>query len=296
MAASVILIFLGAFIFSLFILQKALPGFASQQKYSKRTLQIASELSTAGQQKGLENFLLNKVVPWCKKILGIEYILGPKMKNMVEVVGEYPSVEAMLVKKLIRSAIFALPTLFLLVISPTLLITYPVAVGIAFYRDVKDTKKSFEKLQREITKDLPMLIDKLMIALETGKPFIQVFQEVEQTSGPKLKHLLRRLNANMQYMRTEEALEIFAKETTVPVMLQFSTAVKIGIQQGYESAAAYFDDIKVELRQLRRVALEELTKGKPEQAQLYTFLMIIVALGSVIFVLVQVFGKLQQIF
>ncbi|BFH18231.1 hypothetical protein J6TS7_20830 [Paenibacillus dendritiformis] len=295
MVISSVFVFIGIFLVTLISLQGWIPGFENQKKYSSRTVQLAMEMSGSLKQTGLVNFLMEKAFPQIKKIFGIEYLLGPKMKNMVEVLGEYSTVEEMIAKKFVRSVLFSLPTLLLIVVAPALAIAFPINAAILFVRDVRDTKKSFEKMQREITKDLPMLIDKIMIALETGKPFIHVFQEVEQSSGPKLKRLLGRLNANMQYMRFHEAMEIFAKETTIPVMMQFSTAVKIGIEQGYESAIEYFDDIKTEISQLRRIAIEELTKGKPGQAQLYTFLMIFVALGSVGIVVYQIFGQLGKI-
>ncbi|GAC42082.1 hypothetical protein [Paenibacillus popilliae] len=288
-------VFLGLFIIAFILMRLYLPGFEQQDKHSQRARQLAKEMSRVAQQKGLIPFLVMRVFPLLKKFLGIEYLFGPKMINMVKVVGEYASVEEMLAQKLLRSIMFALPAIVLMFMSPVLIIAFPLAALVLLLRDVQDTQKSFKTLQRQITKDLPPLIDKIMMALETGKPFIQVFQEVEQTSGPKLQHLLQRLNANMQNMRPQEALEIFAKETTIPVMLQFSTAVKIGLEQGYENAKGYFDDIKVEISELRMVALEELTKGKPEQAQLYTFLMIIVGLGSVGFVIYHVFGQLGKL-
>ena len=75
-------------------------------------------------------------------------------------------------------------------------------------------------------------------------------------------------------MRPTQALDIFADSFKMPVVTKFTSAVKIALEYGYESAESYFQTIEQDIMEVRRVAIEELTKSKPEKAyQLYMILM-----------------------
>src|SRR5690606_28331223 len=173
------------------------------------------------------------------------------------------------------------------------ILAMPLFSILAFFVMLGGIKKSYQKRQREIVKDLPKLIFKLMVTLETGRPFIGALQRLEETSGPRMRKMLGRLNANIQVMGIGRAIDQFAYETGVPVMREFAAAVKVGVHNGYSEAKEHFDSIKNELRELRLAALRETTRSNPEKVKFLYMLLALHAFGAVLIAFYAIFTQIQ---
>ncbi|NHN34887.1 hypothetical protein [Paenibacillus agricola] len=276
-----------------------LPDFKRSQMYSSmanRLLKSEAEHQRAKQGK-MESFIAYSLIPKIQKRINIELLFGRNIRTMHDLLNTKSTFEVMLAAKLVKAILYSIPTLVLPLVTGEMLfsLAYPASVIFTFFYEVKGIRNRFQGMQRTITKDLPLLIDKMMIALEAGKPFITVFQELEKNTTGRMNFLLKRLNGNILNMKPEEAIQLFAKETTIPVMMQFASAVKIGINNGYEEAKAYFDDIKEEILDLRKIALEQITSSKPKRVAVLNALLIFCSLVAVFLSMYEVLKKVNSI-
>ncbi|GIO79646.1 hypothetical protein J6TS7_32560 [Paenibacillus dendritiformis] len=134
-----------------------------------------------------------------------------------------------------------------------------------------------------------------MIALETGKSFLSVFQQVAEDCDPLLGEMLKRLIANAQNMPMRDALQLFAKEVDLPVMYDFISVINVGIEKGYKEAVPDLDSIKNDLRELRRLSLVEMTKGNPEKMNIFYTLLICHILIFLFLTFINLFSVLNSL-
>jgi len=301
MIIAVLLFSISVFLAVSYALTLLLPSFSKEKRYAQLALVVTksdSELKRLRQGK-ITNYFAFRLYPIANKFIKVDRLVGKKLRHMYSMLGKDETFEEMLAIKLVKSTIAALPILVLPILTKESLFFFllPIMILVLYVKDISDIKREFELMQLELSKDLPQLIDKMMIALETGKPFITVFKSLEQTSSSqRMKTLLKRLNGNMLNMEPTRAIELFAKDTTIPVMVQFASAVKIGINSGYEEAKVYFDDLIDEILNLRRTALEQLTKSKPGKMKLLYMLLTVHALAAVVLVFYEMMKSAGSIF
>lgn len=298
----IILVVCGIGLFGLMIpiLNWLIPNFQREDKAARQAVHLSrSETEWRRIKKGRAVLYISEnLLPKMQRRsnFNLDKLLGPKMRQMVDTIGKYDSLEEMIAAKLVFAAVATLPIILIIIAAESLYFIIPIFFVVFFIKGIRDTRIHFLKIQREITKDLPKLIEKMMMALETGKSFVIVFRELELSSGPRMKKMLKRLNANLQDMDHASAIEIFARETTIPVMMQFSQAVKIGLNSGFEEAKDHFEDIRAEILQLRKTALIEMTRSRPDRVKLLQFAIITCALGSVVICFVNIFSSMGKIF
>jgi len=297
----IILVVCGIGLFGLMIpiLNWLIPNFQREDRAARQAIHLSrSETEWRRIKKGRAViYISERLFPKMQRSnFNLDKLLGPKMRQMVETIGKYDSLEEMVAAKLVFAAVATLPITLIIIAAESLYFIIPIFFLFFFIKGIRDTRSHFLKIQREITKDLPKLIEKMMMALETGKSFVIVFRELEHSSGPRMKKMLKRLNANLQDMDHASAIEIFARETTIPVMMQFSQAVKIGLNSGFEEAKDHFEDIRTEILQLRKTALIEMTRSRPDRVKLLQFAIITCALGSVVICFINIFSGLGKIF
>ncbi|RUT38684.1 hypothetical protein EJP82_26800 [Paenibacillus anaericanus] len=282
------------------ILNWVIPDFEKERNAVRRAVHLSrSDAEWRRLKKGRATlYLSEKLLPRLNKsnFFSLDRLLGSQMRQIVDAIGRYDSLEEMVASKLVFAAIATLPIAIISIAFETLYFMIPIFFFVFIFKGFRDVRGSFLKMQREITKDLPKLIEKMMMALETGKSFVIVFRELELSSGQRMKKMLNRLNANLQDMDHAAAIEIFARETTIPVMLQFSNAVKIGINSGYEDAKDHFDDIRTEILSLRKTALIEITRSRPDRVKLLQFAIIGCSVGSVVICFINIFSAAGSVF
>ena len=290
---SMTLTFIGIALFVGVVLQTVLPGFSWQKRYAvaaARLLKSHAELRRMGKDP-ISLYVADRLIPQ----LSARFSVFENMRKMYEALGRDKTFEEALADMAVKSLIGAVPFLVLPIITkaPITILAMPLFSILAFFVMLGGIKKSYQKRQREIVKDLPKLISKLMVTLETGRPFIGALQRLEETSGPRMRKMLGRLNANIQVMGIGRAIDQFAYETGVPVMREFAAAVKVGVHNGYSEAKEHFDSIKNELRELRLVALRETTRSNPEKVKFLYMLLALHAFGAVLIAFYAIFTQIQ---
>lgn len=282
-----------------YLLNAVLPNFAIQKRFEQKAeAVIQSEAERKKQELGAFVYYVSRtLIPAINRKVNLESLFGQNIRIMYRMLGTNETFEEKLAKSLRFSLLFA-PLGLTLPWATGITFLYSTAVILPvlfFVAQVLEIKVKYKQRQTEIIRDLPNLIDKMMIALEAGKPFLNTFQQVEKTSGPRMAAMLKTLIANMQNMKATDAIELFAIETGIPVMREFSTAVRIGLEQGYTEAQERFLIINDKLRFLRKTALEELTRNKPEKMKLLYAILVGHALVAVIMAFVQIFAQLGTI-
>jgi len=215
---------------------------------------------------------------------------GSNIKRILAMMGTKKSFEQVIADQMIKATIFATSMMIVPVLTGTkaYLFLVPVSFIILMIIQNRDIYHSYKKWQNELTKDIPLLIDKIQISLEAGKPIIHALQQVYKSASPRLSVMLERLLLDMQMMKQTEAIDKFARATGIPEMINFSAAVKIAIESGYDKSRGNFEILKQDIRKLRIISLNELTRSKPQSLRKLQILMALnaaVAMGYTFFVI-----------
>ncbi|GIP08236.1 hypothetical protein J1TS5_04060 [Paenibacillus macerans] len=297
MLVSSMLLFLSVLILAGVGIGMFLPGFDLEKRYASQAALLMKNHKELRRLKmdPVTVFIADK---WFPKLSQLRLpILNGKLRRMYQLLGNENTFEEELADKLLKSVVGSLPFLVLpfLLHVPALFFVVPAAIAVFFFAQLNEISKAYKRRQDEIIRDLPQLISKMMIALETGKSFMTTIQRLEETSGPRMKSMLSRLNTNIRIMKLTAAVDLFATETDVPIMRDFAAAVKIGVNSGYGEAKKYFDSIKGDLRKLRLVGLKELTRSQPEKIKYLYLLIAAHAFGAVILSFYAIFSEIQNL-
>lgn len=294
-----VILALGISLFIATILHLILPGFENQRRHANRANDIVKTDHEIKKMKegAIVNLISDQMIPKVEKKLPLDRIFGEALRKKYELLGLDETFEQKIAKITLGAIIGSLATLVFPIVTqkPIFIIVTPIMGITMFLNQIRAIDKKYKERQTKIIKDLPTLIDKMMIALEAGKPFSTTFKHVEKTSSPVMSQLLKGLIANMRIMKETEAIELFAKQTGIPVMQQFSAAVKIGIEVGYEEAYDYFEMIKGDLKTIRKTSLEELTRSKPEKMKQLYILLAIHGFVAIIIAFALVLMKVNEI-
>ncbi|BFH18338.1 hypothetical protein PMJ10TS2_79670 (plasmid) [Paenibacillus melissococcoides] len=275
-----------------------LPNFARQ----KEVASIASFLSKNDAdihqvQNAIVKMFSQQVLPRLDQKWGIDRIFGKKLYEKYTSLGRKESFIQYISGLLVKSLIMVPPVIFLSIVANNALILLlaPIFSIVLFLLYVRDINRLYNQRKNTLIRDLPNLISKMMIALETGKSFLSVFQQVAEDCDPLLGEMLKRLIANAQNMPMRDALQLFAKEVDLPVMYDFISVINVGIEKGYKEAVPDLDSIKNDLRELRRLSLVEMTKGNPEKMNIFYTLLICHILIFLFLTFINLFSVLNSL-
>jgi hypothetical protein len=230
---------------------------AYSQKDSRGLRRVMILIQTAGKWMDLESLILNK------------------MEAMLEIMGEHRQPEKELARYLIMGCAGAAPALLLPLITKEAwyCALYPCFAAVLVYQNYHGLVRKYQAWQREIQRDIPDLIDKLRISFASGRDYVSALIQARASSGPKMAGAIERLVADIQSIGVSRALDGFAAAFRMPVINKLTSAVRIALESGYQAAETYFANIESDLREVRQVAMEELTRSKPEKVyQLYLVL------------------------
>lgn len=268
-----ILMFIAVGMITVSVLTVLLPDFKRQ----KQLASIASwlnksdaEIQTLNQSQ-MVRLLSERILPAIDRKWSIQYLFGKKFYEKYQSLGRSESYMVYIANIILKSLIMVPPILFLAFATknPLVYLLVPVSIIILFYSYLRGINQLHKNRQNQLINDLPNLISKMILALETGKSFVEVFTQVADQSNDLLANMLKRLIANMQIMDRKEALQIFANEVDLPVIYDFVSVVNVGMDKGYKEAIPDFNSIKNDLRSLRKLSLVEQTKGNPEKMNLF---------------------------
>ena len=284
-----LMLWLAVFALTFAILNMILPKKQVNLDLAKRAQNFLLSDYELVQKK--EGWLVSKVVeiiPRLENITNTGFAGISNLRRMIELLGAKKSFEHVVADFILKSALLG----GLMVAVPVItgvkgyLLLAPVGFIVVLVIQYRSVFNSYKAWQNELVKDLPLLIDKIQISLEAGKPILHALQQVYKTASPRLKRMLEKLILDMQIMKQTEAMDRFARATGIPEMLNFSATVKISIENGYEKSRKNFEMLKHDIRKLRVISLNEMTRNKPENLRKLQLLMALnaaVAMGYTFF-------------
>jgi hypothetical protein len=250
------------------------------QKDSRGLRRVMILVQTAGRFVDLDGLILNKI------------------GAMLEIIGEHKQPEKELARYLIVGCIGAVPVLLVPFITQEAwyCALYPCFAAVLVYQNYQSLLKRYRSWQKEIQRDVPDLIDKLRISFASGRDYVSALIQVRASSGPKMARAIERLVSDIQSIGVARALDGFAAAFRMPVINKLASAVRIAVESGYQSAETYFVNIENDLREVRQVAMEELTRSKPEKVyQLYLVLSGL-AIGTLCLKGWEIFSQVSELF
>lgn len=232
-----------------------------------------------------------------QNLVDLEYLILADIRNMLAFMGIKKRPEQELAGYVLYALIGALPILIVPVLTNFYgyLAAYPLAVIFLIYQQYLGLKKEYLKWRIEIIKEIPGLIDKLRISFAGGRDYISAFKQVRDNSGLRMGVMVDKLINDLQCMRAAHALDLFADAFKMPVMAKFVSAVKIAVEYGYESAENYFKVIESDITEVRRVAVEEFTRSKPEKVYQLYLILLSLAVGALLVKGWEIFSRVNQI-
>ncbi len=245
-----------------------------------------------------------RIITWITDFLSglerftdIERLLGYDLKKMLSLMGEKKRPERIYADHILTALLAAAVLLGIPMLTgfAGYLLLYPIGVGLIIIGQAQKVKRRFRRWQNDIIRDIPELIDKMRISLASGKDYISALRTVRENSGPRLSAMLDKLINDMQIMKPSQALDEFAAAFDMPVMIKFVAAVKVGIETGYEQSENYFTHIEQDIRELRKLALEELTRNKPEKIVILKAVMVFHAIAAFGLTALKLFSEINRI-
>lgn len=271
-------------------------------KHTKNAILRAQEILMSEREieKTKENqatILILDLIFKVQKVLDLDSLLFNDLSNMLDLMGIKTRPEIELAKYIVKGFIGALPVLAVPVLTgfTGYFVLYPIFVIVITYQQYLGLKKKYKQWQIEMTKDIPELIDKLRISFASGRDYISAFNQAKENSGERMKNIIDKLINDFQFMRHTQALDLFAQSFKMPVVTKFSSAVKIAIEHGYEAAENYFRIIESDITEIRHVAIEELTKSKPEKVYQLYLILLFLAIGSLAIKGWEIFSQVNKI-
>lgn len=221
---------------------------------------------------------------------------GVNLKRMLAMMGNTKGLELVLAEQITKAGLFAGCMLVVpfLTGSKVYFLLVPVAFIVLMLIQNREIYRKYKKWQNEIIKDIPLLIDKIQISMEAGKPLLHALQQVYKSASPRLRIMLERLLLDMQIMKQTEAIDKFARATGIPEMIIFAAAVKIAIENGYEKSKSNFEILKQDIRRLRIISLNELTRNKPQNLRKLQILMAINAALAMVYTFYMIFTEANK--
>lgn len=269
---------------------------------ASRTIQMAREVlmterELAASKENPAARVIIKMIVGVQKYFDLEELIFRELRNILRVTGSGRSVEKEVAGYVLNGLAGALP----LIIVPYLtgfngyFAFYPAGAAALIVQQYRKRRKNYGRWQRELVKNLPELIDKLQISFASGRDYLSAFVQTRENSGYAMRVIIDCLVNDFQTMHPGQALDIFAETINIPVVTKFVSAVKISIDHGYEAAKSYFALIENEVAEIRRVAVEELTKAKPEKVYQLYFLLMALAVGSLLIKGWEIFSQINKI-
>lgn len=253
------------------------------------------ELELVRERKSIK-FLI-KLINRLDKIFNLKLVFLDNINNMLLLMGENVQAEKEVAIYIFNGLLGALPLLLVSAVTGVEIYTvlYPLGVFLLVYRQYKSLQKRFKKWQLELVKDLPELIDKLRISFAGGRDYISALIQAKEGSGPRMRAIIERLINDLQYMRYSQALDNFSNSLRIPAATKFAAALKISVEYGYQEAENYFRIIESDIVEVRRTAIEELTKSKPEMVYQLYLILIALAVGSLAVKAWEIFSLVNKI-
>ncbi len=265
------------------LLHLILPSF-EKQKDAER---IARLLSNGSTKKAVGDIDPEQLHPIQKFI---DVLIGEEFRKKYNELDREEGFESYLLKmfgvSLLMASTAVLYYFFIVPFTPFLILG-PIAIVVVMWASLDRLTKLVKKREQQILHDLPLLFERMEVALEVGRSMQDIWQEVSRRCQPPMAKLLKKLITDSIYGE-REALQTFADSIRHPTVYSLVSVVNVIRDRGFEEAESALKSIQTDMRSLRRMSLQEKNRTKP--ALLHVFL--IVGIGIDLIFLFLMVGKM----
>lgn len=242
-------------------------------------------------------YSITKGIIAAKNVFDVEQICFHEMSKILHFLGIKRRPDELIGVYISKSLLLSLPVLILPIITgwTGYLFLYLIMTIIITYRQYNNLLNEYRKKRIALKKDIPHIIDKLRISFASGKDHIAAFHQIKESTGKETQLIIESLLNDFQYMLPQQALDNFSTAFKMPVVNKFCSAMRIALENGYEAAENYFQIIEKDVYEVRQIAIEELTKSKPEKVQLLYIIMLNMASGALLLKGWEIFSQISNI-
>lgn len=213
----------------------------------------------------------------------IDQIIPEELRKKYEELGEKKTLEAYLTRLFLLSLVVSIVCLMVGQSRDNVLmyVLAVLALPMLLWAGIQNIDKMVKKNESLILGDLPLLFDRMEVALETGKSFQGIWIEVSQRCKPALARHLKELITNSAYGEYE-ALQQFADRIRHPVVYNLVSVIMMVRDSGFESSESALRSIQTDMRSLRRARLQEKNRTKPALLNVFVGIAALICLSFMI--------------
>lgn len=276
-------------------LSMLLPGFEKQRQLARIAESI--NLTQAEIYRMQQNPLVRVVSDSMQRNTWLVNLFGRKNKEIYEKLGMSQKYEVYIAQTFVYAAMMAITVaaVALALETPILYLFTPIGSGILIWLQIDRISQMNKHRKNELTRDLTLLISKMLGALEVGTPLRSVFEQVSQRSGPLLSDLLNRLIADLNAMPMKEALERFANAVDIQEMYDFVSVVNIIQEKGFRESESDLKGIQSDIDRLNRLSMELRLEGEPKKFEKFNYLMIAHVAVFIFFMVLKLWNAVNSI-
>lgn len=275
------------------ILAFLLPGFKRQNETSI----VADYISKSeGERKYDEqNRLFMYIALNLQKKNWLDAVLGADQRRKYEKLDRPESYEFFIGKMLFYSVVMSAVILPLYLLSQKVIFLFliPVAFIAMIWASTDYLNGLLEKRDKMILKELPNLFDKMIIALEVGRPLENILTSVSEKTektNPVFSNLLKRLVSDSNSYTLPVALQIFSDNVSLPIVYNFVSIVNVIREKGFHEAESDLLSIHKDMRDLKRISTREKNRNKPAKMNFFTIVGVVIGIVFMIFMSTKIYG------
>ncbi len=264
----IILMFM-AYSYAIYMLK--IPGKASMVMVRRIKEVNLNEKELENKYKPIHQKFLQPVAEWLIKSIRINKLTKIELQEKLEMAGISKTPEEFMVKQVTTGMGFVFFGIIWAIILQTPVVLLPALLLGAFGSTLpaKDLSKRIEEKKNFIIMELPDFLDMLVLTLRAGRNLYSAVKKASEFSGPTLKPLLEKLQADIELVENKkDALWKFAESTGVQEVKDFVSALEIGMDAKAKQAEEIYRSQSKIMRDLRVLALKRYTKSIPAKLNL----------------------------
>jgi len=290
-----IMIAVGFLVVVVVALNMLLPGFEKQRQVARFAESI--NLTAAEITRMQQNPMVRAVSDSMQRNNWMINLFGRKNKEIYEKLGMPQKYEVYIAQTLVYAILTSIMMIVvaLLLEIPILYLLAPIGSGIMIWQQMGKIALMNKNRKNELTRDLTLLISKMLGALEVGTPLRSVFEQVSKRSGPLLSDLLNKLIADLNAMPMKDALERFANTVDIQEIYDFVSVVNIIQDKGFRESESDLQGIQNDIDRLNRLSLELRLEGEPKKFNKFNYLMIAHVAIFILFMIIKLWNAVNSI-
>lgn len=225
-----------------------------------------SEKELDEKYKPLHEKLLQPFAEWIVRNVKLNRLSRLELEEKLEMAGVNKTPEEFMAKQVTTGLGFVVFSIIWVVLlqTPVILLAGLLLGGFGATLPVSDLEKRIEEKKSFIIMELPDFLDMLVLSLRAGRNLYSAVKKASEQSGPTLRPLLERLQADLELVENKkDALWKFAEATGIQEVKDFVSALEIGLDAKATQAEEIYRSQSKIMRDLRVLALRKHTKSIP---------------------------------